>query len=170
MLRTLRFEIPAILIGALWAGCGGEEPVPLSDTSSMEFDWFAQDKDGNVWYFGEDSKEIEDGVVVSTEGSWEAGVGGAQPGILMLADPKVGISYQQEFAEGVAEDMARVKSLSESVTVPVGTFEGCIETMEWTPLEPGARESKFYAPGVGLVLEVSLRGGGARIELVEIAN
>jgi hypothetical protein len=133
-------------------------------------DWYAQDKDGNVWYFGEDSKEIEDGVVVSTEGSWEAGVDGAMPGILMLAHPKIGTKYQQEFAEGVAEDMAMVLSLSKSVEVPYGSFEGCLKTQEWTALAPGAREFKFYAPGVGLVLEVQRRGGGVRVELTAIED
>jgi len=134
------------------------------------FDWYAQDKNGNVWYFGEDSKEIENGVVVSTEGSWEAGVNGARPGIIMLAEPKIGTQYQQEFAEGVAEDMAKVLSLSETVEVPVGMFEGCLKTEEWTPLAPGAREFKFYAPGVGLVLEVQRRDGGVRVELKVIKN
>jgi hypothetical protein len=134
------------------------------------FDWYAQDKNGNVWYFGEDSKEIENGVVVSTEGSWEAGVDGAQPGIIMLAEPKIGTQYQQEFAEGVAEDMAKVLRLSETADVPYGTFDGCLQTAEWTPLAPGAREFKFYAPGVGLVLEVQSRGGGVRIELTAIEN
>jgi hypothetical protein len=134
------------------------------------FDWFAQDTDGNVWYFGEDSKEIQDGQVVSTAGSWEAGVDGAQPGIIMLANPTVGTKYQQEFAEDVAEDMAKVLSLSETVEVPYGMFVECLQTMEWTPLEPGAREFKFYAPGVGQVLEVQPQSGGVRIELTDIKN
>ncbi len=134
------------------------------------FDWFAQDIDGNVWYFGEDSKEIQDGQVVSTAGSWEAGVNGAQPGIIMLANPTVGTKYQQELAEGVAEDMAKVVSLSEEAEVPYGTYEECLQTVEWTPLEPGAREFKFYAPGVGQVLEVQPKAGGSRIELTKIQN
>jgi hypothetical protein len=132
------------------------------------FDWYAQDMNGNVWYFGEDSKEIEDGEVVSTEGSWQAGVNGAQPGIIMLANPLKGDSYQQEFAEDVAEDMARVVSLSEAVTVPYGSFTGCLETLEWTPLEPGAREYKFYSAGTGQILELGKHG--ERIELVSITN
>lgn len=134
------------------------------------FDWFAQDSAGNVWYFGEASCEIEDGVCVSTEGSWEAGVDGAEPGIVMLADPIVSATYQQEFAEDVAEDMAKVLSLEESVETERGEFDGVLETMEWTPLEPGAREHKFYAPGVGLVLELSPRGGNETIELVSISG
>ncbi len=132
------------------------------------FDWYAQDKNGNVWYFGEDSKEIEDGVVVSTAGSWQAGINGAMPGIAMLAEPEIGVQYQQEFAPGVAEDMAKVVSLSEAVQVPYGSFEGCLQTMEWTPLSPGPRESKYYAPGVGLVLETA--PGGERVELISVKH
>ena len=134
------------------------------------FDWYAQDVDGNVWYFGEDSKEMENGEVVSTEGSWEAGVNGAMPGIAMLAKPKLGQKYQQEFAVGVAEDMAQIKSLKTEVEVPFGSFDGCLETKEWTPLHPGGSERKIYAPGVGLVLELSSKGLGhqRRTELVSI--
>lgn len=132
------------------------------------FDWYAQHVDGDVWYFGEDAKEIENGEVVSTEGSWEAGVDGAQPGVLMKADPRVGDSYRQEFLEGEAEDMAEVLSLDESVTVAYGKFTGCLQTREFTPLEPGVSEHKFYAPGVGLVLEVLVEGGEGSIELISV--
>ena len=132
------------------------------------FDWYAQDSAGNVWYFGEDSKEIVDGQVVSTEGSWEAGVNGAEPGIAMLADPEKGDRYRQEFAEGVAEDAAKVVSLKESVTVPYGSFTGCLETLETTALEPGVHEYKFYASGTGQLLELGKHG--ERIELVSITN
>ena len=113
------------------------------------YDWFAQDKKGTVWYFGEDTKEYENGKVVSTKGSWEAGVDGAKPGIIMQADPKVGEPYRQEYYEGEAEDMARVLSTNASVTVPYGSFDKVIETKEWTPLEPGFYEKKYYARGVG---------------------
>lgn len=134
------------------------------------FDWYAQDTQGNVWYLGEDSRQIQNGVVVGTEGSWEAGVNGASAGLIMLAKPKVGAQYQQEFAAGVAEDMAKVLSLSATAEVVYGAFTGCLKTEEWTPLEPGAREAKFYAPGVGLVLELQSRGGGVRNELTAIEN
>jgi hypothetical protein len=134
------------------------------------FDWFAQDAEGNVWYFGEDSKEIEDGQVVSTEGSWEAGVGDNEPGIIMLAHPKVGLAYHQEIAPDIAEDMARVLSLKASPEVPYGSFDNCVGTMEWTPLEPGFREHKSYCPGVGLVLEDQPKGGHIRNELVSITH
>jgi hypothetical protein len=125
------------------------------------YDWFAQDKEGNVWYFGEDTKEYQNGKVVSTKGSWEAGVDGAKPGIIMQADPKVGQSYRQEYYPGEAEDMAKVQSLNDSVTVPYGSFDHVLVTKEWTPLEPSYHEHKYYAPGVGQVY-----GGGS--ELVNV--
>ena len=134
------------------------------------FDWYAQDTLGNVWYLGEDSKQILNGVVVGTEGSWEAGVNGALPGIIMLAQPKVGTQYQQEFAAGVAEDNAKVVNLSAKVVVAYGPFTGCLKTEEWTPLEPGAREQKFYKAGVGLLLTVQPKGGGISEELTAIQN
>jgi hypothetical protein len=125
------------------------------------YDWFAQDKEGNVWYFGEDTKEYKNGKVTSTKGSWEAGVDGAEPGIIMQADPKVGQSYRQEYYKGEAEDMAKVQSLNASVTVPYGSFDHVLVTREWTPLEPSYDEHKYYARGVGQVY-----GGGS--ELVEV--
>jgi hypothetical protein len=127
------------------------------------FDWFAEDEDGNVWYFGEDSREIEDGEVVSTEGSWEAGVNGAMPGIIMLANPKNGMKYQQEFAPDIAEDMAIVVNTDKTVEIGLGVFEGCLTTMEFSPLEPGHREPKYYHPGTGLILE------GDDVELVSVS-
>jgi hypothetical protein len=132
------------------------------------FDWFAQDKDGNVWYFGEDSKEYEGGKVVSTEGSWEAGLDGAKPGIIMKANPQVGDAYRQEYYEDEAEDMAEVLSLNESISVTYGSFENCLKTQEWTPLEPDIVENKYYAPGVGVILEVAVEGESERVELIDI--
>jgi hypothetical protein len=113
------------------------------------YDWFAQDKEGTVWYFGEDTKEYENGKVVSTKGSWEAGVDGAKPGIIMQGDPKVGQSYYQEYYPGEAMDMARVLSFDASVSVPYGSFDHVLETKEWTPLQPGFSEKKYYVRGVG---------------------
>ncbi len=127
------------------------------------FDWYAQDEDGNVWYLGEDSKEIENGRVVSTEGSWEAGVDGARAGIIMPATPTVGQAYQQEFYEGEAEDRGRILSLNESVAVPAGSFTNCIQTEDTTPLERDVLEHKFYCPDVGVVLELE---EDTRIELI----
>lgn len=131
------------------------------------FDWFAQHRSGDVWYFGEDSREIEDGEVVSTDGSWTAGVDGAEPGILIEGDPQVGHEYQQEFYEGEAEDRAAVVSLDATVTLGLGVFAGCLQTREWTPLDPGVSEHKFYAPGVGFILEEKIEGGSSRLELVD---
>lgn len=130
-------------------------------------DWYAQDVDGNVWYFGEDSKEYEDGEVVSTAGSWQAGLDGAQPGIIVQGAPAVGESYRQEYYAGVAEDMGEVLSLEESVSVPYGSFDRVLKTREWTPLEPGDEEHDYYAPGVGLILEAE---GGDRLELVSLSS
>jgi len=132
------------------------------------YDWFAVDDAGNVWYFGEDTKELDNGEVVSTEGSWEAGVDGAMPGIIMLANPQERDEYAQEVAPGVAEDRAKVVSLDETVAVAYGTYVNCLKTAESTPLEKSFHEYKYYAPGVGVVLEIAPKGGRARVELVEV--
>ncbi len=131
------------------------------------FDWYAQHRDGTVWYFGEDSKTYENGVVVSTEGSWEAGVDGAKPGVIMQAIPRVGDTYRQEYYVGVAEDMAQVIGLDQPVTVPFGTYQHCLETREFTPLEPGIVAHKFYAAGIGHVLTVE---GDTREELIAVES
>jgi len=132
------------------------------------YDWYAQDKYGNVWYFGEDTIAYLPGGSFSTEGSWEAGVDGARAGIVMLADPRPGLSYQQEYYEDVAEDMGKVLRLNASVSIGLGDFAGCLKTKEWTPLEPGAIEHKYYAPGIGLVLIEELKGKTVRVELVDM--
>jgi hypothetical protein len=133
------------------------------------FDWYAQDSDGNVWYLGEDSKEYEDGEVVSTEGSWEWGIDGALPGIIMWADPgsRVNKKYRQEYYAGVAEDWAKVIGVDADVQVPYDDFEDCLQTEDWSGLDPGHRENKFYAPGVGLVLEVP-KEDDHRLELINV--
>ena len=142
-----------------------EEGILIEDT----FDWFAQDKDGNVWYFGEDTKELdEDGNVISTEGSWEAGVDGALAGIIMLADPQVGDTYSQEFAPDVAEDMAEVIGFEDNVCVRYGCFDNVLVTKEWTPLEPDIVEHKYYAQGVGFIFGIMVEGGEEQTELVRI--
>jgi hypothetical protein len=130
------------------------------------FDWYAQDSAGNVWYFGEDTKEYENGKVSSTMGSWQAGVHGAQPGIIMPAQPRVGDRYRQEFYKGQAEDMAQVLSVTEHATVPTGSYTGMVMTKETTPLEPDVLERKYYARGVGEVLTVDVTAGNVRDELV----
>ena len=131
-------------------------------------DWYAQDKEGNMWYFGEDSREIEDGEVVSTAGSWEAGVDGALPGLIMLANPIPGIWYRQEYYAGEAEDVGQVLSLYESVSVTYGQFNNCLQTAEWSLLEPGIVENKFYAAGVGLLKAIAVKGESGYEDLVDI--
>jgi hypothetical protein len=134
------------------------------------YDWYAQDRDGNVWYLGEDTKEYEKGKVVSTKGSWEAGVDGAVPGVAVQAHPKVGMTYRQEYYAGQAEDHARVLSLDEQAGVPFGHFTGVLLTKDYTPLEPKVLEYKLYAKGVGPVLVLSASGGGGREELVSFSR
>jgi hypothetical protein len=130
------------------------------------FDWYAQDDRGNVWYVGEDTTEYEDGRPVTKEGSWEAGVDGAQAGIIMPARPRVGQAYRQEHYAGHAEDMARVLSLDEQAEVPAGHFTDALLVRESNPLEPKVLEYKLYAKGVGPVLAVSVSGGRDREELL----
>jgi hypothetical protein len=133
-------------------------------------DWYAQDRRGNVWYFGENTKEYENGEVVSTEGSWKAGRDGAQAGIVMEAHPKVGDTYSQEDAPGVAEDQATVLSLDGSKTVPYGSFDHLLVTRDFSPLEPSIVERKFYAKGIGSVLEKVVQGGRERVALVRVVR
>jgi hypothetical protein len=130
-------------------------------------DYYAQDADGNVWYLGEKTAEYENGEVATTEGSWEAGVDGAQAGILLPADPQVGTGYRQEYLAGHAEDAGFVLSTDEQVQVPTGLYEGTLMTRDTTPLEPDLVELKFYAPGVGPVMEVPISGESGRSVLVE---
>jgi hypothetical protein len=143
--------------------------VTTADGALVEdtLDWYAQDVDGDVWYLGEQTAEYEDGEIVSTEGSWEAGVDGAQPGILLPAEPSPGLAYRQEFLAGQAEDEAVVLSVDELVEAPVGAWSGALLTRDTTPLEPDVAELKFYAPGVGPVLVLQTSGGSSREALVE---
>jgi hypothetical protein len=134
------------------------------------FDWYAQDRRGNVWYMGEDTREYEHGKVASTAGSWEAGVDGARAGIAMPAHPRVGRSYRQEFYAGHAEDHARVLSLDDQAEVPAGHYKPALLTKEWTPLEPDVLEYKLYARGVGVVLSTTVSGGAEREELVSFTR
>ena len=133
------------------------------------FDWFAQDVDGNVWYFGEISVDYEDGELVSVDGSWKAGVDGAKPGIVMPAVPQVGKAYRQEFLVNEAEDVFEIQALNSTVDVPFGNFVNCLETLDTTPIEPGHEELKYYYPGVGRLLEVSVNSG-SRSELISFTT
>jgi hypothetical protein len=136
-------------------------PVEVTD------DWYAQDSDGNVWYLGESTAEYESGKVVSKAGSWEAGVGGAQAGIVMPADPRAGMAYRQEYYAGKAEDRAEVLSIDEQAEVPFGHFTGVLLTKDLVPLEPRVVEYKLYAKGVGPVLVLDVSGAAGREDLLE---
>lgn len=143
-----------------------EDGEPVEDTD----DYFAQDVDGNVWYFGEISRNFEDGELVDLEGSWIAGVDGALPGIVMPSAPVVGQTYRQEFALGDAEDAATVLSTTASETAPGASCAGtCVQTLDFTPLEPDVAEHKFYAPGIGMIVTVDLESG-ERTELVGVTT
>jgi hypothetical protein len=133
------------------------------------FDWYAQDKWGNIWYLGEATKEY-DGAKVSTAGSWEAGVDGALAGVVVPADPEPGLAYRQEYYAGEAEDEAVVLSLDEHADVPQGSYENVLKTKDLNPLEPGLVEHKFYAKGVGPVLALTVSGGSSREELLSFVS
>ena len=134
----------------------------LEDT----FDWYAQDADGNLWYLGEDTKEYENGKLKTTEGSWEAGVDGAEPGIILPARPEPGMSYREEYYKGHAEDGASVLTLDAHAKVPYGTYDNLLQTRNYSGIEPNVVEEKFYASGIGPVLEVTISGGAGRAELI----
>ena len=142
------------------------EGVLLEDT----FDWYAQDDAGNVWYFGEDTTEFNpDGTVDTTFGSWEAGQGPNLPGILIQNRPRSGHTYRQEYAPGVAIDMATPLSRTRHITVPAGTYHRVAMTKEFSCIEKGV-DHKFYAPGTGLVAEVALSNGREWIKLVSVTH
>jgi hypothetical protein len=130
-------------------------------------DWYAQDVDGNVWYMGEQTAEYENGKVTTRAGSWQAGVANAVPGIIMPADPTIGLTYRQEYQKGDAEDLAKVVDTSASADTPFDAYHDVWVTEDWTPLEPNTVERKFYAPGVGLVMEQLIKGGSGTNKLVD---
>jgi len=144
----------------------------LSLSGALEertLDYYAQDKDGNVWYFGEDTAELKpDGSVKSTEGTWLSGRNGAEAGIFMPADPQVGQSFRQEYYKGQAEDHFRILSLAEQVKTPGATSDQAMLTMEWTPLEPNVVDHKYYVQGIGTVLEQTAKGPLERNTLVSV--
>ena len=130
-------------------------------------DYYAQDGSGNVWYFGEDTEELDShGKVTSTEGTWQAGVNGATAGIFMPPHPRVGQAFRQEFYKGHAEDHFKVLSLHAAVNVPFISSTRALKTKEWTPLEPGVIDTKYYVRGIGTVYEATVRGGDERSRLV----
>jgi hypothetical protein len=144
----------------------GVECRAVHDVVSVEgeriedtIDWFSEHAKGAAWYMGEISKNFEDGFLDNLDGSWRFGKDGAKPGIIMPANPEPHHAYRQEFLLNEAEDVARVVSLGETVTVHYGTFQNCVMTLEGTPIEPGLFERKVFAPGVGFVLGVDLESG-----------
>jgi len=137
----------------------------LSEDTS---DWYAQDRAGNVWYFGEATLSYEDDPAGDPTGSWEAGVDGAEPGVVMLADPLGGDVYRQEFDAGQAEDLALVRYANGSIEVPAGSYDNVLVTEEWTPLEPDVIELKYYAKGIGVVEERQIFGGTELVKLTKV--
>jgi hypothetical protein len=132
-------------------------------------DYYAQDKCGNVWYFGEDTATLDkDGNVISTEGSFHAGVDGAQPGVFMQATPELGRQFRQEWYSGHAEDQFHAINLSATVTVPADRYNNALQTEETTALESDVIDDKYFVPGIGEVKEVAVAGPHAKLELVEI--
>jgi hypothetical protein len=130
------------------------------------FDWYAQDAEGNLWYFGEDTTEYKNGKPKTKEGSWEAGVDGALAGVILPAHPEVGMTYREEYYKGHAEDGASILSVDAFAKVPYGTFDDGIQTRNFSGIEPDVIEEKIYAKGVGVVLEITVSGGSDRTELV----
>jgi hypothetical protein len=143
-----------------------EHGKPLERT----FDWYAQDKHGNVWYMGEDSLELKHGRFVRADDSWQSGVNGAKPGIIMRGNPEPGEVYRQEYyPSGGALDQARVLSRHAMVNVPYGSFKRALLTVEWSPVEPQF-EQKSYVAGVGEVAEHVTQGGHERFQLVSVTH
>lgn len=133
------------------------------------FDWYAQAANGDVWYLGEATEELEDGIIVGTDGSFEWGIDGALPGIIMWGDPAAHINeeYRQEFYEGEAEDWGKVIRVAKSIAIPFGDFDACIITDDRNALDPGTLENKTYCPGIGVVFEVQVQGGDQEVFLVD---
>jgi hypothetical protein len=135
------------------------------------FDWYAQDKYGNVWYMGEDTRELHHGKFVKMSDSWEGGVNGAQPGIIMPGDPQPGDTYRQEYYPGHAMDQARVLGNGGPVKVPNGSYKSTLKTVETSPtIDPGVRENKYYVSGVGEVKEQTVSGDHEEIGLVSLTH
>jgi hypothetical protein len=134
-------------------------------------DYYAQDSNGNVWYFGEDTAALDrNGNVKSTEGTWHAGVNGARAGLFMPAHPRIGETHRQEYLKGHAEDWFKVLSLDAEVSVPHGRYTHALRTREWTPLEPDVIDNKYYVHGIGEVFEGTVKGGNERFQLVAISH
>lgn len=162
--RTVRVQNVRCVVVTDVVTTGAGKPVERTE------DWYAQDRRGNVWYFGEDSFDYIDGRWVRSTGSWKAGVDGARAGFIMKAHPKRGERYYQEYYRGHAEDQARVLGKVRALTVPAGYYRNLLKTEEFTRLEPDVRDQKYYAPGVGFVRGVTVRGGNAYTQLVSVTD
>jgi hypothetical protein len=169
------FEIDSVIVTyqtktILGVSCRVVNDVVYSRDLLIEqtYDWYAQDIEGNVWYMGEASTQYSNGKITGTEGSWEAGVNGAKPGIVMQSHPQLGLPYRQEYLFNTAEDMAKVLSINESTSVPYGSFSNCYMTEEWSELDPGVIENKYYAPGIGYIRTIMVKGGAEDMKLVAI--
>ena len=170
-METIVVEVTDNTVEILGVTC-----IEVRDTVTLEGefvedtkDWYAQDKLGNIWYFGEISFNFEDGEIVDIEGSWRAGVDGAQPGIVMKGTPEVGDVYRQEWLLNEAEDAGEILALNETAVVPAGTFTQCLKTRDINPHDPETVEHKLYAPGVGFVLEIKPETGET-VELISVVT
>ena len=134
------------------------------------FDWYAQDKEGNVWYVGEDTTAYLKHGKKDKSGSWEAGVNDAEPGIIMEANPQIPDAYRQECLTGEAEDTAWIVRRGGSVTVPYGKLHNVLTSLEATRIEPGLVDQKVYAPGIGIALEIALTGPPEIAKLVSVTG
>jgi hypothetical protein len=132
-------------------------------------DWFAQDRQGNVWYLGEQTASYDNGNV-DTSGSWTSGVKGGRAGIIMPAKPAVTDSYRQEYLRGEAEDTSWLVQDRMSVKVPAGKYAGVMRSLEFSRLEPDVVDTKFYAPGVGIIREASLSGPKETADLISFTS
>jgi hypothetical protein len=155
----------------------GVSCVVVHDTMNVDdkvvedsFKWYAQDQTGNVWYFGENTIGYPDGRAVSAADNWEAGVGGAQAGVVMKANARVGDRYRQEYSPGREADVGEVLSINERTMGRFGIIDGVLKIRDSTPLEPDVVQHKYFAPGVGLILGVTVKGGSATSELVQMTR
>lgn len=159
-----------LIMGVL---CLGVQERLVADLRLFEdtWRWYAQDQDGNVWYFARETKKY-DYDVVTEDWSWQAGINGAKPGMVMVGQPQdyLNKEYREEYVAGLAEDKAQVVSLNEMVTVPYGTFSGCLKIKVYSDLDPGWIENRYYAPGIGLIFSETVPEGGRHLELVSISD
>jgi hypothetical protein len=140
------------------------------ETLEDTYDWYAQDSHGNLWYLGEDTAEYENGKLKTKEGTWAAGVNGAEPGVVVPASPRQGMRYREEYYAGHAEDGAEVLSVNSQVQVPFGRFRNALLTRNFSTIEPTVEEMKLYAKGVGPVMELLVSGGSGRTELLSFSR